>query len=113
MASFPYNSSSLLFQQRRNISPPAVEEANSPQCCSQAGHEVRAKTPQVLATMDVKGLWVHPGKLQVPGNHQFPPSSQTFSQHPVPQSCSDRMRVHNIEMDIQEINNGPLCPHHK
>lgn len=73
MVSFPYNSSRLLFQQLRNISLPAVEEANGPERCSQAGHEVRAKTPQVLATMDVKGLWVHPGKLQVPGNHQFPP----------------------------------------
>lgn len=73
MASFPYNSSSLLFQQLRNISPPAVEEANGPQRCSQAGHEVRAKTLQVLATMDVKGLLVHPGKLQVPGNHPFHP----------------------------------------
>lgn len=73
MASFPYNSLSLLFQQPCNISSSAEEEANSPQCCSQAGHEGRAKTLQVLATVDVKGLCVHPGKIQVPGNHQFPP----------------------------------------
>lgn len=66
MASFPYNSSSLLFQQLCNISPSAVEEANSPQHCSQAGHKVRAKILQVLATMDVKGLCVHPGKLPSP-----------------------------------------------
>lgn len=73
MASFPYNSPSLLFQQPCNISPSAEEEANSPQCCSQAGHKVRAKTLQVLATMDVKGFYAHPGKIPVPGNHQFPP----------------------------------------
>lgn len=47
MASFPYNSSSLLFQQLRNISSYAVEDANNPQHCSQAGHK---------ETMDRKGL---------------------------------------------------------
>lgn len=73
MASFPYNSPSLLFQQPCNISPSAEEEANSPQCCSQAGHEGRAETLQVLAAMDVKGFHVHPGKLQAPDNQQFPP----------------------------------------
>lgn len=43
MASFPYNSSSLLFQQLRNISSSAGEEANSPQHCSQAGHKWEQK----------------------------------------------------------------------
>lgn len=72
MASFPYNSSSLLFQQLHNISPSTVEEATAPSAAARLGTRWE-QNPASFGYHRCKVPVVHPGKLQVPGNHQVPP----------------------------------------